>query len=199
MSLLNTLATAARATQENFIDDFTAETLKLLGFNERGTTVSTRYVIPLTMCGEANRVAQTDVCLIHRPTSILLVQTPSNRTNAEAQVIAESIAAFQFNNRKRSERGLDPLDAMTIPVITMTGTRPTSCLVPVTLESSDAVISGQHPVIQTRALRCVTVLTHLQRASIGMGNTEYRKLTLKRFLAFKTLAKSHWIPILEGV
>ena len=59
------------------------------------------------MCGEANRVAQTDVCLIHRPTSILLVQTPSNRTNAEAQVIAESIAAFQFNNRKRSERGLD--------------------------------------------------------------------------------------------
>ena len=151
------------------------------------------------MCGEANRVAQTDVCLIHRPTSILLVQTPSNKTNAEAQVIAESIAAFQFNNRKRSERGLDPLDAMTILVITMTGTRPTSCLVPVTLESSDAVISGQHPVIQTRVLRCVTVLTHLQRASIGMGNTEYRKLTLKRFLAFKTLAKSYWIPLLEGV
>ena len=189
MSLLNTLATAARAAQENFINDFTAETLKLLGFNERGTTVSTRYVIPFTMCGEANRVAQTDMCLIHRPTSILLVQTPSNRTNAEAQVIAESIAAFQFNNRKRSERGLDPLDAMTIPVIPMTGTCPTSCLVPITLELSDAVISGQHPVIQT----------HLQRASIGMGNTEYRKLTLKRFLAFKTLAKSHWIPILEGV
>ena len=199
MSLLNTLATAARATQENFINDFTVETLKLLGFNECGTTVSTRYVIPLTMCGEANRVAQTDVCLIHRPTSILLVQTPSNRTNAEAQVIAESIAAFQFNNRKRSERGLDPLDAMTIPVIPMTGTRPTSCLVPVTLELSDAVISGQHSVIQTRVLRCVTVLTHLQRASIGMGNTEYRKLALKRFLASKTLAKSHWMPILEGV
>ena len=47
------------------------------------------------------------------------------------------------------------LDAMTIPVITMAGTRPTSCLVPVTLELSDAVIGGQHLVIQTRVLRCV--------------------------------------------
>jgi hypothetical protein len=71
---LDYLDLAARATQENFINDFAAETLKLLGFNERGTTVSTRYIIPLTICGEANHVAQTDVCLIHRPTFILLTR-----------------------------------------------------------------------------------------------------------------------------
>jgi hypothetical protein len=200
---LGYLDLAARATQENFIDDFAAETLKLLGFNERGTTVSTRYIIPLTICGEANRVAQTDVCLIHRPTFILLVlvedKTLSSRTDAEAQVIAEAIAAFQFNNRKRKEHGLSPLDAMTIPAITMTGTRPTFFLVPVTLKLSNAVITGQHPVIQTRVLRCATALTPLRRASTGMEDTEYRKLALKRFLAFKTLAKSHWLLILEGV
>jgi hypothetical protein len=68
-----------------------------------------------------------EVCLIYRPTFILLVlvedKTLNNRTDAEAQVIAEAIAAFQFNNRKRKEHGLDPLDAMTIPAITMSGTR----------------------------------------------------------------------------
>jgi hypothetical protein len=54
---LSYLDLAARATQENFINDFATETLKLLGFNKCGTTVSTRYIIPLTICGKANRVA----------------------------------------------------------------------------------------------------------------------------------------------
>lgn len=200
---LGYLALAARSTQENFIDDFAAETLKLLGYNERGTSVSTRYTVPLTICGEANRAAPTDVCLIHRPTFILLVlvndKMLSNGTDAEAHAIAEAIAVFQFNNRKRVECGLDPLDTMTIPAITMTGTRPTFFLVPVTLELSNAVITGQYPDIQTRVLRCATALTHAQRVRTGMDDTEYRKLALQRFLAFKTLAKSHWVHILEGV
>ena len=200
---LGYLDLAARATQENFINDFTAETLKLLGYNERGTTVSTCYIIPLTICGEGNRATQMDVCLIHHPTFILLVliedKTLSNRTDAEAQVMAEAIAAFQFNNRKHKDHGLDPLDLMTIPAITMTGTHPTFFLVPVTLELSNAVITGQHPVIQTWVLHCATILTHLWCTSTGMEDTEYRKLALKCFLAFKTLAKSHWMDILEGV
>ena len=162
---LGYLNLAARATQENFINDFAAETLKLLGFNERSTTVSTRYIIPLTICGKANCVTQTDVCLIHHPTFILLVlvedKTLSNRTDAEAQVIAEAIAASQFNNRKRKEHGLDPMDAMTIPAITVTDTCPTFFLVPVTLKLSNAVITGQHPVIQNQVLQCATALTHL--------------------------------------
>lgn len=126
-------------------------------------------------------------------------RTLSIRTDAEAQVIAEAISAFQFKNRKRKEHGLDPLDAMTIPAITMTGTRPTFFLVSVTLELSNSVITGQHPVIQTRVLRCATALTHLRRVSTGMEDTEYRKLALKRFLAFKALAKSHWGGRLDDV
>jgi hypothetical protein len=200
---LGYLDLAARATQECFIDDFAAETLKLLGFNERRTTVSTGCIIPLTICGKANHVAQMDVCLIHNPTFALLVlvqdKTLSNRTDPETQVVADAIAVFQFNNRKRRELGLDPLDTMTIPCITMTGTRPTFYLVPVTIELSNAVITGQYHATQTRVLRSVTVATHIRRASTGMEDTEYRMLALKRFLAFKTLAKSHWVHILEGV
>jgi hypothetical protein len=162
-----------------------------------------RFIIPLTICGQANRVAQTDVCLIHNPSFVLLVlvedKTLSNPTDAEAQVVAEAIATFQFNNGKRREHDLDPLDAMTIQCITMNGTRPTFYLVPVTKELSNAVITGQYPTTQTRVLRCATVASHMRRASTGMEDTEYRKLALKRFPPFKALAKSHWVHILEGV
>ena len=189
---LGYLNLTARATQENFIDDFTAETLELLGFNKYGTTVSTHYIIPLTICGEANHTAQTGVCVIHHPTFILLVlikdKVPNNRSDAEAQVIAEAIATFQFNNRKHKEHGLDPLG-------TMTDTFPTFFLVPVTLELSNAAITGQYPKIPTQVLCCATALTHLWGTSTGMEDTKYRKLALKRFPAFKTLAKNHWVHI----
>jgi len=199
---LGYLDLATKATQESLIDDFARETLKLLDFNGRHTTVTTHYIIPLTICGDA-RVAQSDVCLIHRPIFILLVLVEdkilSSKANAESQVFAEAIAAFQFNNTKRTARGLDPLDAMTIPCITMSGTRPTFYLVPVTTELNDGVITGQYPATQIRILRCATVLTRNRRASTGMEDVEYRKLALKRFLAFKALAEGHWRRILEGV
>ena len=196
----------ARGVQEDFVDDFAAETLKLLGFNERLTVVSTCFTIPLIICGESNRVAQPDVCLLHRLTFVLLVlaedKTFTDKARPEVQVVAEAIAAFQYNNDKRSDHDLPPLDAMTIPCITMSATCPTFYLVPVTTELSNAVTSGQYPATQTQVLQCATVATratHIWNANTGMEDTEYRKLALKRFLAFKTLAKSHWEHILEGV
>jgi len=172
---LGYLDLAIHATQESAINDFAAHTLRLLGFNERKTLVRTRYIIPLTICGDANRAAQTDVCLLHRPTLVLLVlveeKTISNRTDAEAQVVAEAIAAFQFNNTKRGDSGLPLLNSMTIPCITMSGTRPTFYLVPVTQDLSNAVILGHYPATQTQVSKCVTVGTHARHASEGMGDT----------------------------
>jgi hypothetical protein len=81
---------------------------------------------------------------------------------------------------------------MTIPCITMFGTNPTFYLVPVTRELSDAVKTAQYPTSETRVLKCVTVATHPRRLSDGMADTEFRKLALKRFLAFKSLARSYW-------
>lgn len=124
---LGYLDLATKATQECAIVNFAAETLKLLGFNESKTTVMTHYIVPFTICGDGNRVAQMDVCLLYRPSLVLLVlvedKTIFNRNNPEPQVVAEAIAAFQFNNAKRGASGLPLLNAMTIPCITMTGTR----------------------------------------------------------------------------
>lgn len=196
---LGYLDLATRVTQQCFVNDFAAETLKLLAFNERGTTVSTRYTIPLTICGKADRVAQADVCLIrHRSVFILLVLINlADKTNADAQVVARAIAAFQFNNSKRREYGLDPQKVMTIPCIAMSGTRPTFYLVPVTTGLSSAVITGKYPATRTRVLRC-NVAAHTGQVGTGMEDKEYRKLALKRFLAFKVLAKSHWASILKA-
>ena len=88
---------------------------------------------------------------------------------------------------------------MTIPCITMTGTQPDFYLVPVTTTLSNIVITGQRPATQTKVLHCPTGVINMWRASVGMEDREYRKIALKRFLAFKELVKGHWAQILEGV
>ncbi|PPQ94213.1 hypothetical protein CVT25_006873 [Psilocybe cyanescens] len=192
---LGYLELATYNVREFAIDDFAVATLRLLGFNERHTIVATHYTIPLAICGET-RDAQTDVCLMHLPTTVLLVlvrdRTLFNKPNAEAHVVAEAIATFQFNNTKRLERGQDVLDVMTIPCITMFGTTPTFYLVPVTRELSDAVKTGQYPTSQTQVLKCVTTAGYPIQVRKGMVDTEFRKLCLKRFIAFKSLARGYW-------
>ncbi|TFK20062.1 hypothetical protein FA15DRAFT_682699 [Coprinopsis marcescibilis] len=88
-------------------------------------------------------------------------------------------------------RGQPVLEVMTIPCITMFGPTPTFYLVPVTRELSDAVMTAQYPTSETRVLKYVTVAAHQRRISDGMADPEFRKLALKRFLAFKSLAKSY--------
>ena len=129
----------------------------------------------------------------------MLVNNETNAVNAEAQAIAGAIAAFQFNNNKRREGRFDPLDAMVIPCITMTGTHPDFYLVPVTTSLSNAVITSQRPTTQTRVLHCPTIETRTQGAGVGMEDTEYRKLALKRFLASRELVQRHRALIGKGI
>ncbi|KAJ7503798.1 hypothetical protein B0H11DRAFT_1710871, partial [Mycena galericulata] len=76
-------------------------------------------------------------------------KTQSNPTDAQSQVIATVIAAFQFKNSKRESLGCEPLPSMTIPCITMSGTLPTFYLVFVTLKLSNAVATAQYPSSET--------------------------------------------------
>ena len=201
---LSSLDFAIVGNYRAYIDDFARETLYLLGFADRYMVISTRHTIPLTICGKTSETAETNVCIVYlpRPTLILLVlvtddSTSSGGTNAEAQVVAGAVAAFQFNNNNRESLNLAPMEVMTIPCITLSGTSPTFYLVPVSQSLSNAVATGQYPPTQTDVFKCVTSLDASD--SIGMGNTEYRRLALQRFLAFKILAESHWKEIVQGV
>ncbi|KAF8901899.1 hypothetical protein CPB84DRAFT_1776969 [Gymnopilus junonius] len=183
---LGYLDLATRAHQKSAIDDFAAATLRLLGFRAPNTTVATRYAIPLVICGE-KRAAQTDVCIIHHPTTTILLVLVADKTifNNAAAVDVEVEA-------QHAETGRPTLEAMTVPCITMSGTTPTFYLIPVSKELSDAVITGQYPTSQTQVLKCITTVTHQRRVRDGMADPEFRKIALKRFLAFKDLAQSHW-------
>ncbi|KIJ25346.1 hypothetical protein M422DRAFT_255886 [Sphaerobolus stellatus SS14] len=195
------MATHASPNQDSIMDDFARETLSLLGFDERNERIlTTRYNIPYNTFRESKENAQADVCLLYRPALVLLVLVVDKvltKTDPEAHVIADAIAAFQFNNRQREDMGRPKLESMTIPCITMSRTRPTFYLVPVTNALSEAVITRQYPSVETTVLKCLTI-TGQYRDRHGMAGLEYRKLALGRFLAFKMLAQNHWQDIVQG-
>ncbi|KAF8224599.1 hypothetical protein L208DRAFT_1409990 [Tricholoma matsutake] len=188
------LASRANAGQESVIYDFAREILRVLGYESRGLLRS-RYAIPLLISGDPNRSAQTDVSLIQGSSTVLLVvqedKTTISARDPEPQVIAEAIATFQCNNRTRARLGQPELDSMTIPCITMIGTRPIFYLVPVTRELSEAVATAQFPLSLTLVKKCV-VASNSRRLSEGMETPGFRQLALRHYTAFRTLAEAHW-------
>ncbi|KAG1801548.1 uncharacterized protein HD556DRAFT_1338251 [Suillus plorans] len=91
--------------------------LRILGFMESDLILNTCHSVSFTICGDVCRVAQTDC--------VSLIRLPR---------IRETAAQITF-----------PLHAMTIPCITVIGTRPIFCFVSVTEALRVAVTNGQYP------------------------------------------------------
>ncbi|KAK2464024.1 hypothetical protein APHAL10511_003968 [Amanita phalloides] len=189
------LAATAHSGQESAIDDVARELLRLLGFEERGTLLRSRYAIPFMISGDTGRIAQTNICLFQGSSTILLViqedKSAISNKDPEAQVTAEGIAAFQYNNAARDRAGLDKLKSMVIPAITMVGTRPIFYKIHVTQALSDAVAMSQYPIMQTTVFKCV-IAPRSRRLSEGMEVPEFRQDILKYCNAFRKMAKGHW-------
>ncbi|KAF8476649.1 hypothetical protein DFH94DRAFT_672287 [Russula ochroleuca] len=190
-------ASTMNSNQASSLVDFTREILGALGYQKRGV-LRFRHEIPL-ICGDSERSAQIDVSLIRlirpsmppSPTTVLLVIKQDTTTMdqwPDAQVIADAIAAFQWNNYSRTRSGLPELGSMTIPCIGMVGTRPIFYLVPVTRELSHAVAKGQYPPAPTVVKSCVVA----SKSSEGMESPDFRQLAFQHFVAFYTLAETHW-------
>lgn len=180
------------------IDAFAHRILNTVAFDKGRRCVLQAHSILLLISDDNRQVAQMSLCLIDDSDMLLLLQmnkTQTNRSNVEARMVIGAIATYQLNNNKRREMGLHPLDAMTIPCITMVGTRPTFYLVPVTKMLSDAVISCQYPSDRTEVLKCEVASDH----DGGMEAPEYRGVALQYYVAFKSLAKSHWEKFLVKI
>ena len=132
--------------------------------------------------------------------SILLVvqedKTAFSSSDPEPQIIAGAIATFQHNNRKRADLGLPQLDTMTIPCITMVGTRPFFYQIPVTQQLSDSVATGQFPPQPTVVRRCAPPAR--RRASEGMEVPDYRRIALQYYDTFRGVAEDCWTKYLDG-
>ncbi|KIJ17164.1 hypothetical protein PAXINDRAFT_73571 [Paxillus involutus ATCC 200175] len=193
------LASQAHANQVPAIRDFATELLRMLGFEEPSFVLRSRYTIPPQICGVLRRHTQADISLVNRcgPTICLIVQAardPITGDDPEAQVIAKAIAAFQTNNRKRAHLGKEMKDSMSIPCITMVGTRPIFYVVPVTQELSKAVERGDYPEVVTKVRSCTVVGSGW--LSDGMDIPDFRLEALKHYVLFRPLAKSLWSQFL---
>lgn len=60
-------------------------------------------------------------------------------------------------------------------------------------------MAGQPPPTETHVSQSVTLERGRPSDTAGMDDKGYRELALKQFLAFKVLAKSHWMKILDGI
>ncbi|KAG6813624.1 hypothetical protein H0H92_009241 [Tricholoma furcatifolium] len=191
---------AIRGNQESFIDSFAAKNLKLSGFDaERYNHIASRYIIPLSMCGES-RFAQTNVCMIQRQHFIVLVlgenKTHGSLKHVEPQLIAEAIAAFQYNNKTCRAHSLPVLDSAIMPCICMIGLVPSFFLVPVTTQLSDCIATGAGPSRETIVWQCK--IMEKDGSNTGMEDARFRKRAVKYFHAFEELARHYWTPFLEG-
>ncbi|KAJ7583345.1 hypothetical protein C8J56DRAFT_207455 [Mycena floridula] len=189
LSLLKRLDLAKMVVEgeESAVDDFAAEVLRALGYEREQTVVRTRKNIRLQMCGELVFV-KTDVCLMDADSSLLLLvqedKSHMNPSDPEAQLVAEAIAAFQHNNKKRvDELFLDPLVQQVIPGITMVGTFPRFYKIHVTTQLDHCIRHGEHPAATTMVYRHTPRVP--RRRSEGMKPLENRELVLRCYEAFK--------------
>jgi hypothetical protein len=200
LTLLN-CATTFNPEQESAIDDFIRSLLHVLGYFTSGRTViRSRFAIPFLICGDSQRLAQTDIAVLHTTSMVLLLiqedKTRINRDDPEPQLIAEAIAAFQYNNKKRKYFDLPTLETMTIPAVTVVGTQPTFYLVPVTEELSRCVAAGIYPQHQTEVRCCRPPLRGL---GLGMEDVEYRRVALQYYATFLLLAREFWPLMTHGL
>lgn len=177
--------------EESAVGDFTAELLRILGYETDETVIRTCKSLNMLMCSE-DVSTKADVCLLDEKFLVLLVvQEDKNHISPmdpEAQLIAEAIAAFQENNNRRGQwLYLNPLQVQIIPGITMIGTFPTFYKITVTSELSACVEQGQYPATQTVVRRHTPCVP---KRKSGMGPLFNRELLVRCYEAFKYIVLS---------
>lgn len=92
--------------EESAIIDFA----EALGYAHRPRAIRTRKELQFFTCAEV-KCTELDVCIIDCGVNdiILLVQEDKRLGDADAQLVAKAIAAFQDMNFKRRAVALDPL------------------------------------------------------------------------------------------
>ncbi|KAH8992722.1 hypothetical protein EDB92DRAFT_1815857 [Lactarius akahatsu] len=145
------LATDPKTGQEAAVVNFAAELLKDLEYDDDNRIVFIRRAIPFLTCRE-DSIAQIDVCIMDDNDILLLLQEDKILTSMkdpEPQVIAEAIAAFALNNRKRErDPNLPPCNSIMFPCITMAGTTPVFYKITITAALSKAEQRGNAPSTQ---------------------------------------------------
>jgi hypothetical protein len=104
----------------------------------------------------------------------------------EPQLIAEAIAAFYGNNRRRKQIGLPPISSKVFPGITLTGSAPTFYKIPITEDLLRGITTAQYPTQETVVHKLTPpVPDTLRLPEEGMKPLANRHVILQCFEAFK--------------
>jgi hypothetical protein len=175
--------------EESAVDDFAAHLLRITKYDTLSHFIRQRKDIPLFMCGVQTH-AKTDVCVVSADQTILLLVQEDKRhlatVDAEPQLIAEAIAAFQTNNLSLRAIGLPPIQQKIIPGIIMIGSTPTFYKIPVTQDLVEAIETAQFPRDLTMVYSLVPPVNNILRLrQDGMKPLNNRAVILGCFEAFK--------------
>ncbi|KFH61749.1 hypothetical protein MVEG_12409 [Podila verticillata NRRL 6337] len=194
MQLKRTLRSLHRAVRdethpESAVDDFGADVLKLCMYDEV-KSIGTNPLLKLKMCGEFV-FAKPDVYVYTSSGDIIFLIQEDKRymtsgdydlENTEAQMVAEAIAAFQQNNRKRALTR-DVRDSQLLPCITMLGSYPIFYLFEVTTTLANHVRDG------TTANDVTSIRRYRVPPLLHVGDTMYnnikRREIMEAYMAFK--------------
>jgi hypothetical protein len=183
------LAMRIRQSEESAVDDFASRLLETLGYTDMNHLVCTRKSIRFLICG-TNSYAKTDICIMDDNEILFILQEDKSHispADPEPQIIAEAIAAFQYNNNIRvRQMGLEAIREYIFPCITMIGTYPTFYKIRVTKELDDAVRFGYYPNSQTQVHRFEPIIGG-KRYDLGMKDIENRIRILKCFKIFRKI------------
>ncbi|KAJ7057879.1 hypothetical protein C8F01DRAFT_1256488 [Mycena amicta] len=143
-------------------------------------SVHQRLKIGFMMCGKIVDT-EPDVVIMDGDNGdafILLVQEDKrhlslSRDSADAELIAEAVAAFSANNKQRIDSGLTPLTNQVVAGIIVLGTGPTFYKIPISSELVTAMGGAQYPpnvtVLLNRAARKAENMTAILHASSTTG------------------------------
>jgi len=175
--------------EESKVAQFTEKLLAALEYESLAKTVVLQQQMPLFICGES-RHATADICIMDMSEILLIGQEDKRHMDGgdpDPQLIAEAVAAFQFNNYKRTRVLNEPaLTSKLIAGITMLGTAPTFFKIPVTQDLVSAVELGEYPATPTVVTMHVPEIPRPScRIAEGMEPLDNREVIFACFEAFK--------------
>ena len=185
---------AMDSNEESFVDSFAEHLLNMMKYTKRGIHTTTRKALPFQI-GAEQRSAQTDVCIMNDNGVYLLVQEDKTRINetrerAEAQLVAEAIAAYQGNIKHNPHN-----TSMIIPGIVMVGTYPIFYKIPIRAILNECVRSLTYPNEVTTIEKLEPpVKSYETRYIEGMLHLDSRITIIKCFEAFKRYV---FVPLLR--
>ncbi|KAK6974770.1 hypothetical protein R3P38DRAFT_3411506 [Favolaschia claudopus] len=176
---------------ESAVDDFAAFLLSMMDYDEPERIVHQRLEIGFLMCGQSV-CAKPVIVVMDGEKYILLVQ----EDKAEPQLIAEAVAAFAANNRRRKALGLPSIASQVFAGI-----------IPISTELATAIGRAQYPTQVTFVSKLVPPVPNLANyISEGMVPLENRRIVFQCLTAFKQVNRIYMavrllphLPVVSGL